>query len=108
MARFRSILLAVVLAPGLLTVLAPAPLSRAWAEGDVDLALVLVTDVSRSIDDAEYALEKDGYASAFTNDQVISAIRNGPLGVIAVAYVEFASGFEVKTVLDWSLIKDLE
>jgi len=108
MARFRSILLAVVLAPGLLTALAPAPLSRAWAEGDVDLALVLVTDVSRSIDDAEYALEKDGYASAFTNDQVISAIRNGPLGVIAVAYVEFASGFEVKTVLDWSLIKDLE
>ncbi len=67
---------------------------------------MLVTDVSRSIDDSEYALEKDGYAAAFTNSQVISAIKGGPMGVIAVAYVEFASGFEVKTVLDWTLIRD--
>ena len=33
---------------------------------DVDLTLVLVTDVSRSIDDSEFKLEKDGYAAAFT------------------------------------------
>jgi hypothetical protein len=78
----------------------------ARAADDVDLALVLVTDVSRSIDDSEFALEKDGYASAFTNEQVLTAIKNGPLGAIAVAYVEFASGFEVKTVLDWMVIRD--
>jgi hypothetical protein len=76
------------------------------AADDVDLALVLVTDVSRSIDDSEFALEKDGYAAAFTSDQVLSAIKSGPLGAIAVAYVEFASGFEVKTVMDWTVIRD--
>lgn len=82
------------------------PRVPAAAADDVDLALVLVTDVSRSIDDSEFALEKDGYAAAFNSDQVLSAIKSGPLGAIAVAYVEFASGFEVKTVLDWTLIRD--
>lgn len=78
----------------------------ARAAEDVDLALVLVTDVSRSIDDTEFRLEKDGYTAAFTSRQVLSAIEKGPLGVIAVAYVEFASAFEVRTVLDWTLIRD--
>lgn len=80
--------------------------SAAFAADDVDLALVLVTDVSRSIDDSEFALEKDGYAAAFTNEKVLAAIKGGPLGAIAVSYVEFASGFEVKTVLDWTVIRD--
>jgi hypothetical protein len=84
----------------------PAWIMPAWAADDVDLALVLVTDVSRSVDDSEFALEKDGYAAAFTSAQVLSAIKSGPLGAIAVSYVEFASGFEVKTVLDWTIIRD--
>jgi hypothetical protein len=86
----------------LLPVLAAAP-ARA---DDVDVALVLVTDVSRSIDDTEFALEKNGYASAFTNPRVLEAIHGGPTGKIAVAYVEFASSFEVRTVLDWTVIQD--
>jgi Protein of unknown function (DUF1194) len=73
---------------------------------DVDVALVLVTDVSRSIDDSEFKLEKDGYASAFTNQKVLEAIQGGPTGKIAVAYVEFASSFEIRTVLDWTVIRD--
>jgi hypothetical protein len=73
---------------------------------DVDVALVLVTDVSRSIDDSEFALEKNGYASAFTNPRVLEAIQSGPNRKIAVAYVEFASSFEVRTVLDWAVIRD--
>jgi hypothetical protein len=87
---------------GLLLLLAVRPVR---AE-DVDVALVLVTDVSRSVDDSEFKLEKDGYLSAFTNPKVIEAIQGGPLGKIAVAYVEFASSFEVRTVLDWMVIKD--
>jgi hypothetical protein len=86
----------------LLPLLAIAP-ARA---DDVDVALVLVTDVSRSIDDSEFALEKNGYASAFTNPKVLEAIQGGPTGKIAVAYLEFASSFEVRTVLDWTVIKD--
>lgn len=88
-----------------LLVLPVVALAPAQAE-DVDVALVLVTDVSRSIDDSEFALEKNGYASAFTNPRVLEAIQGGPAGKIAVAYVEFASSFEVRTVLDWTVIRD--
>lgn len=104
MTRLRWIVLAIGLVVSITTV-RPAP---ARAAQDVDLALVLVTDVSRSIDDSEFTLEKNGYAAAFTSPEVLSAIKNGPNGTIAVAYVEFASGFEVKTVLDWNVIHDRE
>ncbi len=72
----------------------------------VDLALVLVTDVSRSIDDSEFALEKHGYATAFTDPRVIAAIHDGDNGAIAVAYIEFSGEGQVNTVLDWTTIRD--
>jgi hypothetical protein len=96
------IALAVLTALLLLPLLISAPAKA----DDVDVALVLVTDVSRSIDDSEFALEKNGYASAFTSQKVLEAIQGGPTGRIAVAYVEFASSFEVRTVLDWTVIRD--
>lgn len=76
------------------------------ASPPVDVALVLLTDVSRSIDDSEFQLEKKGYATAFTDLKVISAIQGGPNGRIAVAYVEFSSSDQVKTVLDWTVLSD--
>ena len=76
------------------------------AAEDVDLALALVTDVSRSIDDTEFALEKQGYATAFTSPAVIKAIKGGFLGKIAVAYIEFAGEGETSTLIDWTLIRD--
>ena len=87
----------------LATLLLPA---SAQAADSVDVALVLVTDVSRSIDDSEFKLEKEGYAAAFTSVEVLGAIKGGVIGAIGVAYVEFASSFEVRTVLDWSVIRD--
>jgi hypothetical protein len=93
-----------LLAP--LLVIAPQLTGTARAAEDVDVALVLVTDVSRSIDDSEFKLEKDGYATAFTSQAVLDAIKGGTVGAIAVAYVEFASGFEIRTVLDWTVIHD--
>lgn len=72
----------------------------------VDVALVLVTDVSRSIDDGEYDLEKHGYAAAFTDQRVINAVTGGIIGAIAVSYVEFAGDGQAKTVLDWTTIHD--
>jgi hypothetical protein len=38
---------------------------------------------------------------------VLAAIHNGAIGAIAVAYVEFAGSYEVKTVLDWHVVRDL-
>ncbi len=79
---------------------------RAHAADGVNVALVLVDDVSRSVNDGEFDLQKKGYHAAFTDPKVIAAIRGGRAGQIAVAYVEFASSFQVKTVLDWVVIKD--
>lgn len=81
------------------------PLAARAAE-HVDLALVLVTDVSRSIDDTEFDLEKQGYAAAFTDPRVVTAIQGGALGAIEVAYVEFAGLGEVRTVIGWTDIHD--
>ena len=72
----------------------------------VDVALVLVTDVSRSIDDSEYVLEKKGYATAFTDPRVVAAIQGGPNGRIAVAYVEFSSPEQVQALTGWTVISD--
>jgi hypothetical protein len=80
--------------------------SAAHSAESVDVALVLVTDVSRSIDDSEFELEKQGYSAALTSPTVLAAIKSGVAGAVAVAYVEFASSYEVRTVLDWSVIRD--
>jgi hypothetical protein len=78
----------------------------ARADEPVDVALVLVADVSRSIDDAEFQLQKQGYAAAFANPKVLAAIRGGTVGAISVAYVEFAGVGEVRTVVDWTKVSD--
>ena len=74
----------------------------------VDTALVLVTDVSRSIDDSEFQLEKRGYATAFTDPKVVAAIQGGPAGRIAVAYIEFSSSDQIRTLIDWTVISDAD
>ena len=78
----------------------------ARAAEPVDVELVLVADVSRSIDDAEFQLQKQGYAAAFANPRVLAAITGGAVGAISVAYVEFAGADEVRTVVDWMPVKD--
>lgn len=73
----------------------------------VDAAIVLATDVSRSIDDEEFALERRGYGDAIQSQQVIEAISTGPHGAIAVSYVEWAGDGEEKVVVDWAVIRNL-
>ena len=87
----------------LLLLLATAPVQAAEP---VDLALVLVSDVSRSVDDAEFRMQKAGYAAAFSDPRVLAAIHNGAIGAIAVAYVEFAGSLEVRTVMEWRVVRD--
>jgi hypothetical protein len=72
-----------------------------------DLALVLLTDVSGSIDDIEYAMVKDGYRAAFSDPQVVSAILGNGGGVM-VAYVEFSDATNVRVVRGWELLTDAD
>ncbi len=98
--------IAAVLAVLLLSVRVAQAAPPKEAPRPVDLALVLVDDVSGSINDDEFALQKKGYVSAFDDPKVIAAITGGTVGAIAVAYVEFAGDYQVRTVLDWQIIHD--
>lgn len=71
----------------------------------VDLALVLLTDVSKSVDEREYAMVKEGYEKAFADPQVIAALMENSKGV-AVAYVEFSGRDQFTVVQGWSVLTD--
>lgn len=87
-----------------LTFLAAAGSSPVRAEIAVDLELVLAIDVSGSIDSTEAFLQREGYIQALTSPEVVRAATAGPLGRIAVSYVEWAGSRHVRTVVDWQLI----
>jgi hypothetical protein len=72
----------------------------------VDVALVLLDDVSLSINDDEFALQKAGWFAAFNDPRVINAIVGGTKGAIAVEYEEFASDYQVQVVIPWTVIHD--
>jgi hypothetical protein len=73
-------------------------------EGQVDLLLVLAADVSRSVDDREFRLQREGFAAAMVEPRVLRAIVGGPIGRIAVVFIEWASEFEQKVIVDWAVI----
>jgi Protein of unknown function (DUF1194) len=79
---------------------------KAAAAVAVDLALVLAADVSRSIDDEEFALQRRGYADAILNKELIDAISTGSHGAIGLTYVEWAGDGEQKVLVDWAVIRD--
>jgi Protein of unknown function (DUF1194) len=80
----------------------------AASETPVDLELILAVDVSRSIDDQEFDLQRRGYAQALTNPRVLDAIHSGPLRAIAVTYVEWSSVEMQKQVVPWHYVNDGE
>jgi hypothetical protein len=78
------------------------------AEIPVDLELVFAVDVSGSVDWEEAALQRRGYIEALRSDEVVNAIKSGPHGKIAVAYVEWAGTYLQRTVIDWTVLDGAE
>ena len=56
----------------------------------VGLELMLLVDVSGSVNATEYNLQKQGYVDAFNNATVQNAITNSQGGGIAVTYIEWS------------------
>jgi Protein of unknown function (DUF1194) len=75
---------------------------------NTDLLLVLAADVSRSIDEGEFELQRKGYAAALSDPRVLAAIRGGTNGTIAVCFVEWSGAGEQMVVVDWIVIRDDE
>jgi len=95
---------------GTLSVLLSVPIAAAPAVAplEVDVKLVLATDVSRSINDEEASLERQGTADVFLDPDVVKAIQSGSLGRIAVAMIDWSSMRMDKVVLDWTIVRDKE
>jgi len=89
----------------LLAAAAAAAATPVRAQGDpVDVLLVLAVDVSRSVDEDEARLQREGYRAAVSDPQVVEAIRGGMIGAIGLAYVEWAGAEYQRLVLPWTRI----
>ncbi len=71
---------------------------------EVDLLLIIATDVSGSVSHNEAFLQRKGVADAFRHRDVITAIESGSLGRIAVAYIDWSSRYYNQVLVNWTMI----
>ena len=83
-------------------ILTQVPFARA-AE-PVDLLLALAMDVSRSMEQPKFLLQREGYAAAIANPQVLNAINSGPHQKIALCFIDWSGPGQQQLVIDWSVI----
>jgi hypothetical protein len=74
----------------------------------IDVGLVLAVDVSSSMDEDEFKLQRAGYAEALRSPEFIDAVKSGANGRIALAYFEWAGGVRDDAVLSWQVIDSAE
>lgn len=86
---------------------AAVPAAAAAAE-QVDLLLVLAADVSRSVDNAKFQLQREGYAAAISDPRVLDAIRSGRNGRVGLTFVEWSGAGSQRVLIDWTTIGDAE
>lgn len=79
--------------------------ARAEERVEVDVELFLAVDVSRSMQPFELEIQRRGYAAALISDEVQAAIAGGPLGRIALTYVEWAGVQDQRIVVPWTLLE---
>jgi hypothetical protein len=87
--------------------LAPRRAAAAGAEAgpdEVDVLLLLAVDVSRSMDEEEARLQREGYAAALSDPVVHEAIRGGALGAVALAYFEWSGTEHQSLLVPWTRI----
>ena len=100
----QGLLRSTLRALGVAAVLAFA--STAARAETVDLELVFAADGSGSIDEDELRLQRRGWGDALTDKDVLAAIRNGVVGAIAVAYMEWGGPNSQVLIVDWHVIRD--
>ena len=91
---------------GLLAVCCVAASHSGAKDVGVDVALVIAGDVSGSMSQAELHLQRDGFATAFRHPDILNVIGSGPIGRIAVTYIEWGGQQEGWIVVPWAIITD--
>jgi hypothetical protein len=106
--RVRHLLSTRTIAAALVSCL---PFTGASAKGggtSVDVELVLAVDISYSMDEEEQHLQREGYIDALQSPEFLKALQAGPNGRIAIAYMEWASSYDQRTVVNWTLIDSVD
>lgn len=67
-------------------------------------ALILALDVSSSVSQREYELQRDGLAGALLNDQIRDLIIGAPGNEVAIMVYEWGDYYYQRVLLDWTLI----
>jgi hypothetical protein len=80
--------------------------ARTAAAEPVSVQLVLAVDVSGSVDQSRFELQREGYAAAFRSAAVQQAIRSTTTGSIAVSMLQWTGPALHVVVVDWTLIND--
>ena len=65
---------------------------------------MIAVDVSRSMDDDEFRLQRSGYVEAIRHPDFVHAVTSGGYGRIALTYVEWSRRLYQKIVVPWRLI----
>jgi len=81
---------------------------RPAAAEAVDLQLVLAVDISRSVDDEEFRMQREGYALALRDPRVLEVILSGASRAIGVTYMEWSNVHLQRQVVGWTRIGDGE
>ncbi|MFO1141131.1 MAG: DUF1194 domain-containing protein [Amaricoccus sp.] len=95
---FRSLVAALSLLAAVPAAAQPAPATP------VDAEIVLAVDVSRSMDMAEFDIQRDGYAAALRHPDLMRAVTAGRLGKVAIAYFEWGGKAQDRALIPWRII----
>jgi Protein of unknown function (DUF1194) len=80
----------------------------ALAAAPVSVQLVLAVDVSGSVSQDRFELQREGYAAAFRSPAVLQAIRSTSAGSIAVAMLQWTGPALHVVAADWTAIDDAD
>jgi len=75
---------------------------------DVDIEIVLAVDGSGSISTEEFKLQLAGYAAAFRDPAIQSAITSGPIGRVAVSMLIWSDAAFQKFTTDWHILSNVK
>ena len=78
------------------------PFDASAGYGRADVALVLAIDVSGSVDDSRFALQRKGIAAALESEEVAAAISGGVNQTVEIAVVEWAE--EQRLLVPWTVL----
>jgi hypothetical protein len=78
----------------------------ALAETAVDLQLVLAVDVSGSVSEERFELQRRGYVAAFRSPLLLRAVQSGQAQAIAVTMVQWTGPALQIQVVPWMVIAD--